>query len=379
MYSVRRDLRAAVIGGGVLGVATAVHLARHGAQVQLVTEDELSSGASGRSLSWLNSWGIRSTAYHDLRMQGMQRYRDLAEGGDADHFLRFEGGLRWVSPENLDDLRKAHEHMQHVGYPSEWLSPADVGARVPGVDAAAVPAEGAMLNVAEGWVDLSWLIEQLARELVGLGGVITTHAGVAEAMVEGNRVDGIATATGDRFNVDAVVVATGANVPTALGRVGISVPDATPNALLVRTAPVDVALSAVLHTPRVAVRPAPGGRLVMDSGWSEREVMQLEDGSYHVPECVVPELLQEASAVLAGAPALEAEACGVGPKPVPGDGQPILGRVDGITGYHVAFTHSGATLGLIAGELVADEVVRGEPNPLLESFRPSRFIDPKPS
>ncbi|WP_345430123.1 hypothetical protein [Actinoallomurus vinaceus] len=39
----------------------------------------------------------------------------------------------------------------------------------------------------------------------------------------------------------------------------------------------------------------------------------------------------------------------------------------------MAFTHSGATLGLIAGELFADEIVTGEAHPLLEAFRPGRF------
>jgi glycine/D-amino acid oxidase-like deaminating enzyme len=39
----------------------------------------------------------------------------------------------------------------------------------------------------------------------------------------------------------------------------------------------------------------------------------------------------------------------------------------------VAFTHSGATLGLIAGELLADEVVNRRVHPLLQPFLPSRF------
>jgi glycine/D-amino acid oxidase-like deaminating enzyme len=39
----------------------------------------------------------------------------------------------------------------------------------------------------------------------------------------------------------------------------------------------------------------------------------------------------------------------------------------------VAFTHSGATLGLIAGELIAEEVVQRAPHPLLDPFRPGRF------
>ena len=51
-------------------------------------------------------------------------------------------------------------------------------------------------------------------------------------------------------------------------------------------------------------------------------------------------------------PPLVADAVHAGPRPMPVDDEPVLGRVAGIAGLHVAFTHSGATLGLIAGELV---------------------------
>jgi glycine/D-amino acid oxidase-like deaminating enzyme len=63
----------------------------------------------------------------------------------------------------------------------------------------------------------------------------------------------------------------------------------------------------------------------------------------------------------------------VGPKPVPGDGEPVLGGLAGIPGYYVAFTHSGATLGLIAGELLADEILNTRAHPLLDPYRPARF------
>ena len=39
----------------------------------------------------------------------------------------------------------------------------------------------------------------------------------------------------------------------------------------------------------------------------------------------------------------------------------------------MAFTHSGATLGLVAGELLSEEIVSGTPHPLLDPFRPDRF------
>ena len=39
----------------------------------------------------------------------------------------------------------------------------------------------------------------------------------------------------------------------------------------------------------------------------------------------------------------------------------------------MAFTHSGATLGLIAGELMAEEIMSGKKHPMLATFRPERF------
>jgi glycine/D-amino acid oxidase-like deaminating enzyme len=43
--------KVAVVGGGVIGVSTAQQLVRAGADVILLTESLLASGASGRSLS----------------------------------------------------------------------------------------------------------------------------------------------------------------------------------------------------------------------------------------------------------------------------------------------------------------------------------------
>jgi glycine/D-amino acid oxidase-like deaminating enzyme len=105
----------------------------------------------------------------------------------------------------------------------------------------------------------------------------------------------------------------------------------------------------------------------------EEEVVRRPDGSYEVKDATVQGLLNEASAVLEGNPHLVLESYGVGPKPIPGDGEPVFGELQGIPGYHVAFSHSGATLGLIAGELLASEIVTGEPHPLLATFRPGRF------
>jgi glycine/D-amino acid oxidase-like deaminating enzyme len=77
--------------------------------------------------------------------------------------------------------------------------------------------------------------------------------------------------------------------------------------------------------------------------------------------------------VLADNPKIEIDSYGAGPKPVPKDGEPVLGALKAVPGYYVAFTHSGATMGLITGELLAREIVTGQASPLLATFRPERF------
>jgi glycine/D-amino acid oxidase-like deaminating enzyme len=364
--------RVVVVGGGVLGVSTAAHLVALGARVTLVTDGSLASGASGRSLSWLNSFGPRSAEYHRLRLLGLDRYRALRTELGSPPWLRFDGGLTWAAPDDVARHREAYEHMRRVGYPAQWVTRDDVATRFPGVDASAVPDDGAIANPDEGWVDLPSLVEHLAGRVRDGGGQLVTGAGPARVVVSGGRVTAVRTAAGETLEADAAVLATGADVPRAVAELGVDLPDGTTPALLVRTPPVGTALRAVLNTPRVAVRPAPGGGLVLDAGWAEREVLVRDDGTHEARDSTVQGLLREASAVLEG-PALTAASVGVGRKPIPGDGDPVLGPLPGVRGLHVAFTHSGATLGLIAGELLAGEIVHGEPSPVLARFRADRF------
>jgi glycine/D-amino acid oxidase-like deaminating enzyme len=113
--------RVAVVGGGVLGVSTAAQLTKRGARVTLLTEAGLASGASGRSLSWLNSFGRRSSEYHRLRLLGLDRYRTFSSRIDSAAYLRFDGGLTWAARE-VKGHRSAFEHMRQVDYPAEWLA-----------------------------------------------------------------------------------------------------------------------------------------------------------------------------------------------------------------------------------------------------------------
>lgn len=373
-----RSPRIVVIGGGILGTSTAAHLVRGGAAVTLVTAGMLADGASGRSIAWLNSSGDRSADYHYLRMLALDRYRTWsARHPESSRYLRFDGAMKWAKPG--ESLRGTFAFERAGGYDAVWIDRADVPAFAPEVDPGSVAAEGAVYNPGEGWVSLPDLIAVLASEARSGGATIIEHAGEARIDVDGGVATGVILGDGSRLPADGVVLATGPSVPAQLAALDVIVPDASPAAFVLFTEPVDADIRTVLNTPRVAVRPTPDGRLVLDAGWAERSIVVGDDGSIIVPQESVQGLLDEASKVLAGAPRLVADRIGAGWKPIPGDGEPVAGAVPGIHRLFTLFTHSGATLGLILGELLAEEILTGRPSPVLAPFRIERFgADPLP-
>ena len=373
MHASTRPSKVVVVGGGIFGVSTAVHLARLGVQTTLINDGPLANGASGRSLAWLNSARRRSDAYHRLRLAGIDRYRTLSAKYPDAAWLRFDGGLTWDADDAGNDIAAVFEYERDLAYHALLLTPDQIAKATPGVDAGSVTRQGAIFNPGEGWVDLPSLIGVLAEEFRSMGGEVVTDAGRATVNVRNGRATGVTTANGADWAADAVLLAAGGEVPAIVAEAGQHIGDDTPIALLVRTKPIKHPLKAVLNTPRVAIRPTPDGAFALDSAWSEEEVIKNADGSYEIKPSTLEGLLLEASKVLEGNPKLKIGDYGVGLKPIPGDGEPVFGELQAIPGYFVAFSHSGATLGLIAGELLADEIATGKRHPLLSSFRPERF------
>lgn len=355
-----------VLGGGVLGVSTAVHLQRAGLRTALLTRGALADGASGRSLSWLNSAGAFSDAYHRLRTVAVDRYRTLSAQDPGQDWLRFDGGVWW--PERDEETQARHAAQVDVGYDSHLLTPDEVRARFPGVAA----RRTAVSNPGEGWVSLPHLLAHLAEEFTAAGGLLRTGTGDGSVVVEDGRARGVRTADGQTVRADAVVVACGPQTPSVLRELGVDLPDASPLSGLVETEPVDSPVRVVLNTPRAALRRTPSGGFAVDHDWYLDDVVEHPDGSGDLPEAVVAELLDEAAAVLDGTP-LRARTVRAGRKPVPADGEPVLGGLSAVPGCLVAFTHSGATLGLLVGELLTHEITTGRPHPLAAAFGPGRF------
>ncbi len=96
-----------VIGGGIVGAASAYHLALRGLSVTLVEANELASGATGRNLGYIWLHTRRVGPEVDLVMHLRRELEELPGVFDDDFGLRTEGGLLYVHTEaQLETLRE---------------------------------------------------------------------------------------------------------------------------------------------------------------------------------------------------------------------------------------------------------------------------------
>ena len=262
--------RVAILGGGIFGVSSALHLARLGADVTLVTEGAIANGASGRSLSWLNSARRRSMEYHYLRMAGLDRYRTLATRFPDASWLRFDGALTWDADDATNEIAAIARYEHEIGYDALLLDAADVAAVTPGVASPAITGQGAIFNPGEGWVDLPCLIDVLLADYRALGGQVVENAGHGTVDVAGGKARGIVDRrwpalrsrcrAGCHRPLGASDLERGwhhharrnADLFAGEDQAGRYRPTCRPQ-----------------HAP-VAVRPTPNGALVLDSAWSEQ-------------------------------------------------------------------------------------------------------------
>ncbi len=364
-------MKVAVIGGGVIGVSCALHLARAGAQVQLFTEKELASGASGRSLSWLNASGPWPADYYHLRMAGIDRFRTLYANNPDINWLKFNGGIFWSDKTN--EVQEWHDIEHARGYDSQRFSAADIVHIADNIDPTAIKNTG-IYNPGEGWVNLPDLIEHTMAEFISLGGILTEHAGKTVPLLDAQHVTkGVISTNNGECHCDKVLLACGAATPKILAEFGVDLPDGSVLSMLAITQPANNTPTVVLNTPRVAIRPHPGNALAMDHSWYADDIKEDATGNFSVPDAIVETLLAEGNRILKSTTPLTLANYKAGWKPVPADGFPVLGALRDIPGTYVAFTHSGATLSLIIGELLSWEIINGKSHPMLASFRPNRF------
>jgi glycine/D-amino acid oxidase-like deaminating enzyme len=342
----------AVIGGGILGLATAAFLAEAGAGVRLYEREELACGASGRNSGVLQ---------HPLDEELAPIYEEslaLYAALDGFPFPEEAAGMLVLSE---DPVALAAEHAAlDARFPElrlTRLDAAEVAAAEPGLapgllayrldEARPVPPAAAAAAFAA-----------RARR----AGAHIEEGTPATPALEGTRVAGVRT-SGGLEPAGAVVVAAGPWSAEVL-----------PAGLAPPVAPLWGVVSEVaLDAPPLFSLVTAAGRSSVGSSF-ERERPD--------PAAVGPELAARAARfapVLREAPRASVRACA---RPQSADGRPFLGPVPGVDGLHLATGHGpwGVTLApgsarrVAAGVLGAADAIP----PALSPARAGPWSDPRP-
>ncbi|WP_435656605.1 NAD(P)/FAD-dependent oxidoreductase [Brucella pituitosa] len=357
-----------IIGAGVLGLSVAEALSRKGHAIQVLAHNDQRQAASLRSFSWLNSFGIASSSYRKLRLDGLAHYRNLLP--QAEKWIAFPGSLNLI--ETPEKTQKLLAHHNTDNYIVEQLATDQFSKYEPHLNHEIFNGYDVLRARDDGWVDLPPFLNVLRKQIKDRGGRIDTVDGGRLSYTDG-QVAGYITTAGERFSADNVVVAAGMNSPHILQSVGYELPERTNIGLIVKVrAKTPINLHHVLRTPELSLRPTARGELVLHSDSADRLVVS-KDGDWTIDPVAIETLITKASSLFTGTPSLICVGKGAGPRPIPRDGLSVFGAIPNIHGLYIAFSHSAATLGPVIGELLADEISDGQISASAVDFRPDRF------
>jgi D-hydroxyproline dehydrogenase subunit beta len=373
--------RCVVIGAGVIGASLALRLAEAGAAVTLLDQDQPGQATSRWSFAWLNSNDKAPRAYHELNHAGVRAWATLAGRLDGAAWYRPAGNLEWAATAaGHRELAARVDRLASWGYPARMIDAAVAAELEPALRLPpAVP--GVAWFRAEGYLLTGPLISQLIDAAVTRGVTVLTGAAgqVTGFALDGGVVQAVRTAAGQRIPADVVICCAGRWTPDLARLAGGTapvplVPWQTPGAeapgLVVRAGPASSdGPIRLVHAPGINLRPHTGRQVHLEALDVAVDL--------HTPDTGLrrwaAELLGRARQVIRGLDQAAVTGYQVCVRPMPADGQSIVGWLPGPRGVYLAVTHSGVTLAAHLAGLIATELVTGTAPDELRPFRPSRF------
>ncbi len=360
-----------IVGGGIIGCASAYYLSKAGAGVTLLERDEVAGAASGAAAGILvpPSEAIPSGAFGDLCRSGVDAYPSLVEA------LRDETGIdvQYLAPgillpagteQRAQVLRAVAGWQQGLGLNLEWVEGSPLRLLEP---ALAESVLGAAYSPQGHHVNPGLLTQTLAQAAAGRGAVLKQGTAVVGFLRQGSRVAAVRTSDGDTIAADHVVLAAGPWTRRLARTLGVDVP----------TRPVRGQMLAYRSTAVRHIIWGEDGYLVPKPGGFLFAGATVEDVGFR-PRTTHRGLAQVRRMATATAPALrypEVASDWAGLRPGSPDGRPIIGRVPGMDNVLVATGHyrNGILLGPITGRLIAQLVTEGKTEMSLEPFSLARF------
>ena len=366
-----------VIGGGIVGAATAYELARRGVAVTLLEAESLAFGATGRNLGYIWVHTRRAGPELDLVMDTVGRLPGLADELGADFGLKRNGGLIFALTDGQRRvLAEFVERRVADGVDMRLLDGDEARALVPFLPPTVVAATFCPLDAQ---IDSTRYVRAFAGAAERHGATVLQGTAARRIVVEGGRVVGVDTDAG-HLACGSVVLAAGGWSPYLAKDLGLDLPIGAMRLQIVQTEPMPARLEHLVYGP-VAVKqyaifrelpsfreedflhPAeqPGGPVLLES------VCQQSDGRYLLgiamdypgfdwrPDvagvALITRVLPEDLPELRGAHVARTWA---GVLPFTSDALPIVDRAPGIDGLIVAAGHVfGNGAGPTTGKLVA--------------------------
>ncbi|SIS50875.1 NAD(P)/FAD-dependent oxidoreductase [Phaeovulum vinaykumarii] len=254
-----------VIGGGVIGVCTALYLARAGERVVLVEKGRIAAEESGRNWGWVRAQG-RDAAELPIMLESRRLWADLAaETGNAFGLTRAGVLYPAGSDREMADFARwtalAHTHEMDTTL----------------LDRAALAR---LMPHRAGWIGGMWTasdlraepflaVPALARLARAAGVTIREHCAARGFSRKAGALSAVVTEAGT-ISATRAVLAGGAWSSLLLRREGMSIPQLSVIASVLRTAPMTPPFPGAAADHDFALRPrADGGLTLAPGGWHE--------------------------------------------------------------------------------------------------------------
>ncbi|WP_454295086.1 NAD(P)/FAD-dependent oxidoreductase [Salana multivorans] len=329
-----------VVGAGIVGASITYHLARAGTAVTLVDAGQPGRGVTASSFAWIGASGVRTGPAAALRRTATAEYHRL-ERELPGLPVTWSGSLSWSRTGQAPE----------AGSGQEIIDDARVAVLEPALQR--VP-EWAVWAPGDGAVDPVGVTGRLVEGARDHGAQVLRDIPVSAVRCDGQgRVTGIETATGF-LPGSTVVLAAGVATAALAAPLGVRVPvEPSPATLCRFRAPADL-VRTVVSNDDFDLRQVAPDRLIAAADSPERAL------------AAVRSTFRDAADV-------ELVGTSVGARPMPADGEPIVGPVAQVPGLYLAVLHSAVTLAAAVGRLVAQEVLDGVAAPLLAGCRLERF------
>ena len=356
-----------VVGAGVIGSAIAFRLAQRGARVVIVDRGEPGAAATANGFA-----GVTAALEEPVSIWGgiFAETRALAVDAGGD-WLHLDGTLEWVLPADEAAQRSGVAHMRVSGVRVQECTPQEVAREIEPelhIDPS-VPTVYFMPE--QGWADGALMARSLVRAAERHSARFIRAAVVAFDR-DGDRVIAARLGDGTALRADVVVNAAGpwADQIASLAGGHVSV-ERRPGAAVV-TPPIGSRLRVAAYAPDVFVRPDGGGRVFVQR---ERFDAQLkEDSAPGFDHPLAKGAIEEAAAFVPRLQGAHVDAVRFGVRPIPKDGDPIIGPDPRVAGLYHAVMHSGIRRAAVAARAIARELC-GDDVPELRPYREERFVE----